>query len=171
LKVIKTYIVCLDDHRNFSEDIKKRFSDSSKYIVSVTHNREDFLKSLGDEKGPDIFRVAIIGLHDSKDSYEYTGKIIADLKAYDKNAGVLLLAPPDKLDDVRNSLRVGVDSYIPKNANTVLRVHNTVKKLVSEHNLMFYNRRRKISVTIVIALLVLSLFFLLASRLLLPDYF
>lgn len=140
-------------------------------MVSVTHNREDFLRSLGDEKGPDVFRVAIIGLYDSKDSYEYTGAIIDEVKAFDRNAGVLLLSPPDKIDDIRNSLRVSVDSYIPKNANTVLRIHNTVKKLQSEHNLNFYRRRRNISVAIVLSFLVLSSIFLLVSRLLLPLYF
>ena len=32
---LKTYIFCFDDHRNFSEDIKKRFSDTARYIVAV----------------------------------------------------------------------------------------------------------------------------------------
>lgn len=171
MKAIRTYIACLDDHRNFSEDIRKRFSDTSKYTVTVTHNREDLVKSLGNEKGPDIFRIAILGLYDSKDNFEYTENIIADIRAYDRNTAILLLASPDKLEDIKESLGNLVSSCIPRNANSVLRIHNTVKKLVSEHNLSFYRKRRNISERILIAFLILSALVILFSRLFLPEYF
>jgi DNA-binding NarL/FixJ family response regulator len=171
LKVIRTYIACLDDHRNFSEDIRKRFSDTSKYTVSVTHNREDLVKSLGQEKGPDIFRIAILGLHDSKDNFEYTENIAADIKAHDRNTAILVLASPDKLDDIRESLGNLVSSCIPRNANSVLRIHNTVKKLVSEHNLTYHRNRRNISARILIAFLILCALLILVARFLLPGYF
>lgn len=171
MKVARTYIACLDDHRNFSEDIRKRFSDTSKYTVFVTHNREDLVKSLSHEKGPDVYRIAILGLHDSKENFEYTESIVTDIMAYDRNTAVLVLASPDKIDDLRESLGNSVSACIPRNVNSVLRIHNTVKKLISEHNLAFYRHRRTISLRILIAFLILSALLILFARLVVPEYF
>ena len=52
-KVVKTYLFCYDDHRHFSEDVKKRFSDQSKYVVMIFHNLDDFLIRLQKEKEND----------------------------------------------------------------------------------------------------------------------
>jgi len=171
VKIIKTHIICLDDHKTFSEDVRNRFSDTAKYIVQVTHNREDLMKAIINGNGPDVFSIIIMGLADSKENIEYSASIISEIKRYNPETAILLITPQDKTEDIRNNLKAYVDSYIARNANTILRIHNTVKKLVSEHNLHFYTRRRKLSAIILISFLAASLLFLLAARFLVPGYF
>jgi DNA-binding NarL/FixJ family response regulator len=170
-RVPKTHIFCFDDHRNFSEDIRKRFSDTSRYIVSVFHNRDEFLKQLNARKEDSYCKVAIIGLHDTRENFELAEHLITDLKKADISTGIILLAPPDKIEEVKKTVRVNVDSYIPRNANTLLRVHNTVKKLISEHSLHIYRRRRNVSFYVLMIFLSLAVIFAVVSWFRLPMFF
>ncbi|MGD0582005.1 MAG: hypothetical protein ABR974_03565 [Bacteroidales bacterium] len=169
--IIQTYLFCLDDHRSFSEDVKKRFSDLSKYIVSVAHNREDFIRNLETERDHNFCKVAIIGLHESKENFEMAEHLISEIKKIDGSTGIILLAPPDKIDELKKTARFNVDSYVSRNANTVLRIHNTVKKLISEHSLLLYRRKRSISVYILLIFIILSLAFVVVALFKLPMYF
>lgn len=169
--VVKTYLFCFDDHRNFSEDVKKRFSDSTRYIVKVAHNRDEFLKLFVARKDDKLCKVAIIGLHDSKENYELAENLINHIKRADISTGIILLAPPEKIEDVKKTVRVNVDSYIPMNANTVLRVHNTVKKLISEHSLLIFRRKRNFSFYILLIFLALSAIFAVVAWFRLPMFF
>ena len=171
MKIIKTHIVCLDDHKTFSEDVRKRFSDAAKYIVQITHNREDLMKALKNGSEPDIFSIVIMGLSDSKESIEYTESIISEINEYYPETAVLLITPQDKTEDIRNNLKANVDSFIARNANAILRIHNSVKKLVSEHNLLLYTRRKNLSTIILITFIAASLLFLLIARFIIPSYF
>ncbi len=171
MKIIKTHIVCLDDHKTFSEDVRNRFSDATKYVVEVTHNREDLINALKKGNVPDIFSIAIVGLFDSKENIEYIESIISEIKEHNPETAILLVTPQDKTDDIRNNLKANVDSFIARNTNTTLRIHNTVKKLVSEHNLLLYTRRKNLSTTILITFIAASLLLLLIARFLLPGYF
>jgi hypothetical protein len=78
-KIIQTYLFCLDDHRSFSEDVKKRFADISKYIVSVAHNREEFLKILETSRDHSVCKVAMVVLHESKENFEMADHLIFDI--------------------------------------------------------------------------------------------
>jgi DNA-binding NarL/FixJ family response regulator len=169
--VLKTYIFCFDDHRNFSEDVKKRFSDTARYIVAVAHNRDEFLKLFVARKDETFCKVAIIGLHDSKENYEMAEHLINYIKKTDISTGIILLAPPDKIEEVKKTVRVNVDSYIPMNANTVLRIHNTVKKLISEHSLLIFRKKRNFSFYILMIFLALSVVFAVVAWFRLPMFF
>ena len=168
---IQTNLFCLDDHRSFSEDVKKRFSDDSKYIVTVTHNREEFLRSLENKKENKSCKVAIIGLHESRENFEMADHLISEIKKIDRSTGIILLAPPEKIEDLKKTARFNVDSYIPRNANTLLRIHNTVKKLISEHSLLIFRRKREVSIYVLLAFIILSILFAVIARFRLPLYF
>jgi DNA-binding NarL/FixJ family response regulator len=155
-RALKTFIFCFDDHRNFSEDIKKRFSDKSRYNVIVAHNRDEFLKLLVAIKEDNYCKVAILGLHDTKENYEMAEHLINLVKKVDLSTGIILIAPPDRIEDVKKTIRMNIDSYIPMNANTILRVHNTVKKLISEHNLIIFRKKRNFSFYILILFIAIS---------------
>jgi len=170
-KITQTYLFCLDDHRSFSEDIKKRFSDQTKYKVLVAHNREEFVRNLEGEKDHNFCKVALIGLHESKENFEMADHLIFDIKKIDRSTGIILLAPPEKIEELKKTARFNVDSYIPRNANTVLRVHNTVKKLMSEHSLLIFRRKRAVSMYALGIFILISLIFLTVARLKLPMYF
>ena len=171
MKIVKTHIVCLDDHKTFSEEVRNRFSDAEKYVVKITHNREDLMRALNNGKETDIFSIVIMGLSDSRENIEYTDSIISDIKEYNPETAILLITPQDKTEDIRNSMKSKADTFIPRNTNTILRIHNSVKKLVSEHNLLLYTRRKKLSTIILVTFIAASLLFLLLSRFLMPGYF
>lgn len=170
-KSTKTHLFCLDDHKSFSEDVKKRFSDTGRYMVSVCHNREDYIRHFTDEREHNFCKVAILGVHDSKENLEMIDHLIADIKKIDQSTGIIILSPADKMDEVKKSARFNVDSYIPRNANTILRIHNTVKKLISEHSLLIFRKRRNFSFYVLIAFILISLLFVVISYFRLPMFF
>lgn len=170
-KATKTHLFCLDDHKSFSEDVKKRFSDTTRYIVSVCHNREDYIKHITKESEHNFCKVAILGVHDSKENLEMIDHLIIEIKKIDQTTGIIILSPPDKIDEVKKSTRFNVDSYIPRNANTILRIHNTVKKLMSEHSLLIFRKRRNFSFYILIIFLLISLLIAIISYFRLPLFF
>jgi DNA-binding NarL/FixJ family response regulator len=166
-----TYIFCLDDHKGFSEDVKKRFSDTERYTVDISHNRDEILRHIGNSSGFNSCKVAILGLHDSKENFEQAEKIISEIKKSDLRTGIILLIPPDKVDEVKKTVRSNVDAYIPRNANSILRIHNMVKRFISEYNLDIYRRRKKISVYVLLGFVVLSAILALLAYFRLPEYF
>jgi DNA-binding NarL/FixJ family response regulator len=170
-RALKTYIFCFDDHRNFSEEIRKRFSDATRYIVAVAHNRDEFLKLLVARKDDNFCKVALLGLHGSKENYEMAEHLINHIKKADISTGIILLAPPDRIDDVKKAIRINIDSYIPMNANTLLRVHNTIKKLISEHSLLLFRKKRNFSFYILIIFLAISIVTAVVAWFRLPMYF
>jgi DNA-binding NarL/FixJ family response regulator len=166
-----THLLCLDDHKTYSEDVKKRFSDNTRYIVSVFHNPDEFLKNFRLLKENNYCKVAIMGLHDSKENSEVIEHLIIEIKKLDNSTGVIVLAPPEKLDEIRKVIRFNVDSYVPRNANTILRIHNTVKKLISEHSLLLNRRKRNISFYVLVSFILLSILFAFIARIEFPLWF
>jgi DNA-binding NarL/FixJ family response regulator len=161
-KATNTHLFCLDDHKSFSEDVRKRFSDTNRYTVSVYHNREDFINHLIREKEHKFCKVAILGLHDSKENLEMIDHLTIEIKKIDPSTGIIILSPPEGIDEIKRSIRFNIDSYIPRNANTILRIHNTVKRLISEHSLLIYRKRRNFSFYVLIAVFLLSLLIAIA---------
>ena len=168
---VLTYIFCLDDHKGFSEELKKKFCDTSKYFVIVSHNREDFISQAERKKDDSFCKVAVLNLHESKENFEMADKMIATMKKLDPSTGIILVAPPDKMEDLKKVARSNVDSYIPRNDNTLLRIHNTVKKHISEHTLQICRRKRAISFYALLIFLIVSILFAVVARFRLPEYF
>ncbi len=171
MRTSQAYIFCLDEHRNFSEEVRKRFSDTAKYKIfsSVTHI--DFLRNLNDENERHNCKVAILTIYDGKEQGLLIENLTKEIKKNDPGTGLILVFPAEKSDEIKKSVIFNIDSYIPRNANTILRLHNAVKKLISEHNLEIYRRRRNMSVYILLAFLLLSGVLFLVARLKLPVYF
>jgi hypothetical protein len=170
-KAVKTYLFCYDDHRNFSEDIKKRFSDQSRYIVEVYHNMDDFVNHLIKEKEHNFCKVAILGLQDTKENFDIIDHLTVEIKKTDRSTGIILLCPQDKMEEIKKTIRTNIDSYIPRNANQILRIHNTVKKLISEHSLLIYRKRRNFSFYFLLIFLAIAILFVIIAFFKLPNYF
>ena len=170
-KVVKTYLFCFDDHRNFSEDVKKRFSDQSRYTVVIFHNMEDFVNHLIKEKAHNFCKVAILGLQDTKENFEIIENLTFRIKKIDMSTGIILVGPPDKMDEIKKSIRANIDSYIPRNANQILRIHNTVKKLISEHSLLLYRKRRNFSFYFLLVFLAAAALLAVIAFFRLPHYY
>jgi DNA-binding NarL/FixJ family response regulator len=170
-KNIRTHLFCYDDHRGFAEDVRKRFTDTSRYTVVSFQTREDFIHHLEKEKDHTFCKVAILGVHDTKEQLEMIGHLAVEIKKIDPKTGILLLGTPDKIDEIRKTIKFSIAAYIPKNGNTILRIHNTVKKLISEHSIGIFTRRRNLSFYVLMAFIFLSVLFIVIAFLKLPQYF
>jgi hypothetical protein len=170
-KNLKTYLFCYDDHRGFSEDVRRRFSDTSRYTIISFQTREEFINHLKEEKEHNYCKVAILAVHDSKEQLEMVGQLTMDIKQIDQRTGLLLLGPADKMEEIKKYVKFNIDAYIPKNANSILRIHNTVKKLISEHSLVIFRKRRNFSFYILLGFLLLSSLLVLILFFKLPAYF
>jgi DNA-binding NarL/FixJ family response regulator len=170
-KNIKTHIFCYDDHRGFSEDVRKRFSDLSRYSVESFQTQEEFLSHLEAVKDHSFCKVAILGLHETKEQFEMIDRLAAEAKKIDTKTGLILLGPPDKMEMIRKTVKFNIDAYIPKNTNSVLRIHNAVKKLISEHSIGIFRKKSNISIYVLLGVLLLAILFLILAYFKLPQYF
>jgi DNA-binding NarL/FixJ family response regulator len=168
---IKTYLFCYDDHRSFTEDVKKRFFDTARYTVISFQTRDEFIDQLKVVKEHNFCKIAILGLHDNEEQQRFISKLKDEVKEIDQRTGLILLCPADILEEIRNTIRYNIDAYIPKNSNSILRIHNTVKKLFSEHSIRIFKKRRNISLYILIAFVLLSALTALIAFFMLPEYF
>jgi hypothetical protein len=170
-KNIKTHLFCYDDHRGFAEDVRKRFTDTTRYTVISFQTREDIITHLEKEKEHNFCKVAILGVHDTKEQLEMIEQLTLAIKRIDQRTGLILLGPPEKMEEIKKLIKFNVDAYIPKNANSILRIHNIVKKLISEHSILIFRKKRNFSLYILLAFFLLSLLFTFFSYFKLPKFF
>ncbi len=170
-KNIKTHLYCYDDHRGYSEDIKKKFPDTSRYVVLSSQTREEYINQLQKEKENNYCKIAILGLHDNREQYEMFDHLVFEIKNIDPLTGIILICPPDRIEEISKIIKFNIDAIIPQNSNTILRIHNTVKKLMSEHSIGIFRKRRNISLLVLSAFIILSALLLLLAYLKMPKYF
>jgi DNA-binding NarL/FixJ family response regulator len=170
-KNVKTHIYCYDDHRGFSEDVRKRFSDLSRYTVVSFQAREEFINHLETEKENKFCKVAILGIHDTKEQFGMIDQLTVEIKRIDHGTGLILLGPPDKMEVIKKTMKFNIDAYIPRNANSILRIHNAVKKLISEHSIRIFRKKSNFSIYVLLGFLLLSVIFVLVAWFRFPQYF
>jgi DNA-binding NarL/FixJ family response regulator len=170
-KNLKTHLICYDDHRGFSEDVRKRFADTSRYTVLSFQTREEFINHLLEEKEHNFCKVAILGLHDTKEQFEMIDQLTMEVKKIDLRTGLILLGQPDRMEEIKKIVKYNINAYIPKNANAILRIHNTVKKLISEHSIGIFKKRRNFSLYILLGFILFSALIILIAYFKLPQYF
>jgi DNA-binding NarL/FixJ family response regulator len=171
VKIGKTTIFCFDDHKNFSDEIKKRFSDSIRYKVVPTTSRNDLLKFVTEEAETNSCKVVIIAIYSTKEHLEMAERLTIEIKDICPDIGIILLVQGDKMEDVQKAIRFNIDSYIPRNDNSILRIHNTVKKLISQRSLTINGIRRKTSIYILLVFLLVCLITIIVSYFRLPEFF
>ena len=170
-KNTKTYLFCYDDHRGFAEDVKKRFADDTRYRVLSYPTTEEFINHIEKEKGHNLCKIAILGVHETHEQIEMIENLTMQIKRIDPGTGLILIGPPEKMDEIKKTIKFNIDAYIPKNANSILRMHNIVKKLISEHNIGIYKKRRNLSMYFLITVMLISALFLIFAIFRLPSYF
>jgi hypothetical protein len=170
-KTSKTHIYCYDDYRGFSDDVKKKFTDLSRYTVVSFPTREEMINIFEAEKEHKFCKVAILGLHESAEQIEMIDQLSMAIKRIDPRTGLILLCPPDKMEMISKTVKFNIDAYIPKNANSILRIHNTVKKLISENSMGVFRRKMHVSIYIFLAFLALSACMFIFALFRYPQYF
>lgn len=166
-----TFLVCFDDHRNFTDDVRKRFSDNTKYNVTTFFTQQEFTDHFKKEIENKSCKVAIIGVPDAMEQFNVIENMTLEVKRVDPKTGIILLIPAEKMAAVKKEVKLNIDAYVPRNTNAVLRIHNTVKKLISEHNITIFRKRRNFSLYVFLVFLMLSALLVLIAFLKLPQYF
>jgi hypothetical protein len=92
-------------------------------------------------------------------------------KKIDQRTGLILIGPSERMEEIRKIVKFNIDAYIPKNSNTILRIHNTVKRLISQHSIGIFKKRRNISFYILLGFLLISAILALVAYFELPGYF
>lgn len=166
-----TTLLCYDDHRSFTEDVRKRFSDTAQYEVVSYHSKQDFLEQCKKESDNSSCKVAIIGVPDAKEQFQVIDEMTMEIKKIDPRTGLILLVPGEKMEDLKKVVRFNIDAYIPRNANTILRLHNAVKRIISEHSIAIFKKRRNFSLWVLFGFLIISALVVLIALLRFPGYF
>jgi transcription termination factor Rho len=164
-------LICYDDHRQISEDLRKRFSDPSKYKVECFHSRRDFMRIVEKPAETRSCRIAMIVVPDKSGQTDIIGKMTDRLSRTDPDAGIILIVPAPRMDEIRKVIKFNIDAYIAKNSNAILRIHNEVKKLVSEHNINVFRKRRNLSLYVLAGYIVLTALSVLIAYFRFPGYF
>jgi hypothetical protein len=165
MKSVRTHIYCYDDYRAFSDEVRKSLADTPGCQVMSFLEKEDLLMRIEKDKGRQFCKIAIIGLHENREHIEMVENLTIEIKKRDIATGLVLLGPPEKIDEIKKAIRFNIEAYIPKNANYILRITNTVKKFVTEHSIAILRRRRNYSLyTLLIVILISLLTFIIAGH-------
>lgn len=165
----KTHLICYDDFRWFSEDVRGRFDDTSRYNIVSFVAFEEFMAYIEKNKVHGYCKVAILGAHDTKEQFELIGRLTAEIKKIDLHIGIILVCTPEKMEEIKKIIPSNVDAYIPKNANAILRLHNAVKKLISEYGINNFRKRRNFSFYALIGFLIFFVILIIIAWLELPH--
>jgi hypothetical protein len=98
-------------------------------------------------------------------------QLTMEVKKIDLRTGLILLGQPDRMEEIKKIVKYNINAYIPKNANAILRIHNTVKKLISEHSIGIFKKRRNFSLYILLGFILFSALIILIAYFKLPQYF
>jgi len=162
---MKTHLICYDDFRWFSEEVRRKFDDTSRYNIVSFVTVEEYMLYLEKNKANKYSNIAILGAHDTTEQFEMIGRLVGEIKKIDSRNGIILLCTPDKMDEIKRIISSDIDAYISKNTNAMVRLHNAVKKFQSEHAINNFRKRRNFSfyllagfIIIYILLIVLAFF-------------
>lgn len=160
MKVKKIKLFCLDDHRSFSDEIRKKFADDHRFQIYSTNNKEEYIKTLSLQQSKLSVIVPIAAIHNNREQIESLNQVFRDPRLEKFFQSVILLVPPEKYEELCLETTIPAYSFIPRNTNFMLRLNNTIKKMVSEHNLITQKYARNVFLWILISVTALILFFL-----------
>lgn len=161
-----TYIFCLDNNRQFCDDLRKRFSDQAKYSFFSLSSPEDILRESAGIRKRRTSKVVLISINGSNLQLPEVESFTRDLKKADPYTGLIIVHTAERTEEIKKSIVFNIDAYIQKNGNAIPRVHNAVRKLISEHILRLARKRLRTALFATVAFLIFTgIFFLLASLL------
>lgn len=165
---MKTHLYIYDERKLFTGDIVRKFDDPARYEISAFHIRDELIRSLNLRQNRNKCIIVVIG---SGEIVEHTLSLIESIRSMRHVNGIIALCPSDKTDEIRRSAALSNEMCIPQNSNTILRIHNTVKKIFSEYTINIHRIRRNRSAVIFGIFVVLSALLLVAAMIKYPQYF
>jgi FixJ family two-component response regulator len=160
-------IYIIDGDEFFSKILKSKFETSTKYKVLLFSSGEDFLEhtiknSISKKSMPVIILDYSLKTHKNYDAKNGLD-ILKIIKELYPDIDVIMISGFEDTDIATTSMHYGATSFIKKNENSFLRVHNTIKYLISKKKLEKTKKQshfaRKFFLIMIITLIVLLLFF------------
>jgi hypothetical protein len=166
-----TYLFCLDDKRSYSVEVKRRFNDTSRYMVFVSPSRHELLNLVTEYLPRPGFKIAILPYYNIPDQSEPVQVLASEIQRISPDLSIVLLVHGESPEEV--VVKSGIDAYswVPASNNSILRIHNSVKKLISEKSLEIRTRKRNIAFRLLVAFLLLAVIALVTARFRFPHYF
>jgi hypothetical protein len=164
-----TYILCLDNNRQFCDDLGKRFSDPAKYTFFSSSSPVDILRESAGISKRRNSKIVLISINGSNLQLSEVESITRDVKYADPFTGLILVHTAERAEEIKKSIVFNIDVYIQRNGNTIPRIHNSVCKLISEHMLRLARKRLRIALFTTVAFLIFTGVFFLLTCLLSPK--
>ena len=166
-----TYLFCLDEKRNYSVEVKRRFNDTSRYGVLTSQSRHEFLNLVKEHRLSGALKVALLPYADTHDQNEPVKTIAADIRDVSPDIVIVLLVSGDSPEELMVKSGINPYAWVPATNNSVLRIHNLVKKLISEKNLTRKTKRMRWVLRLLIFFLIAGAGLILYCRFRFPQYF
>jgi hypothetical protein len=134
-------------------------------------SKQELMGSFSREAGHAFCRVAVLSLYDDAGQGIIAEEAFRELSELDRDAGLVIIYPESRGEEVRKMKGINPDAFIPRNNNSILRLHNFVKKVMSERNLEISRKRRNLSIFVLLGFLALSAAIFLITRLMAQALF
>ncbi|MBE0676736.1 MAG: hypothetical protein IH591_18920 [Bacteroidales bacterium] len=166
-----TYLFCLDEKRTYSVEVRRRFNDATRYEVLVSQSRHELLNLVRQHRTGRGYRVALLPFADTHDQNDPVRTIAAEIQEVSPDIILILLVTGDSPEELVAKSGIRPYSWVPATNNSVLRIHNSVKKLISEKNLALKTKRIRRVFRILVSFLFAGLLLLIYCRFRFPQYF
>jgi hypothetical protein len=166
-----TYLFCLDEKKSYSVEVRRRFNDATRYEVLVSQSRHELLNLVKQYRQARGLKVALLPFADTSDQNEPVKTIAAEIEMVVPDIVIILLVSGEVPEELVAKSGINAYSWVPATNNSVLRIHNSVKKLISEENLTRKIKRKKRVLGVLMASVIAVLLLLLYSRFRFPQYF
>ncbi len=170
-KTNRTNLICLDQHRSFADDLRMRFSDPLKYNIVNVSSSVDLVKYFENASEKTGINMAVIVIKDRDELSGQPEHLTLVIKRIDPRAGIFIICPGDRIDEIRKRLKFNIDAFVAKNDNANLRLHNAMKRHISSLNLEKRRQRRNTSFVVLVLFVFLAAAAIIFARLKFPHYF
>lgn len=174
-KMKLVYVYFVDRNRTFFPQVKERLANEEKYTVhlfSTTEILYDHLKTLN----PDDTSTNIIFLNTENAHYGNSGteKLIENvkkIKSIHQVFNIFVLTNQKDLNTLNDLTTAGALRIIPKNDNSVHRIINYIKGLISEKNLEKKRKATILPLKILLIFVLLIIILAIIAYIIQPEIF
>lgn len=158
---INIYLV--DDDELLNKILRTKFEQAGGYKIYSFTNGESFLEHFIKRKfNKKQIHIVILDylLKSAENPQAKNGiDILKIIRETNPEVEVIMLSGLDDVDIATNALKCGAVSFVRKNENSFLRIHNNVKFIISEKRLKITKNQSRTTIIIFFALITLVILF------------
>ncbi|MBI5217701.1 MAG: response regulator [Bacteroidia bacterium] len=169
------YIYLVDDDDFYLKVFENKFKTSTGCITHTFNTGEDLVDFIGRKPlSKKLVHIVVMDYYlqsienqDAKNGIEIL-KIVKDI---DPEVEVILYSGIEDDSIVSKGIQLGAVTFVKKNENTFMRIHNSIKGIISKHNLEKKHTTSKLTKRILILLIVACIVALGVIYIFNPDMF